>query len=220
MRRDLPLVRGVYRLLERTVLPTILSRGITADRLTWLGLIISLLAGLAFLWSPIAAAILILVSGLCDLLDGLVARHQGSAGPRGAFLDSVLDRYSEVFLYSGAWGYLYLHTPYRIWGAVLAMAAVVGSFMVSYTRARGEGLGVSCTDGMFQRAERMITLAVCGFLDQLAPGILIMSALGVVAVGGNLTAAYRFWKVEAELTRRVQSSRDALDPLASEPESK
>jgi CDP-diacylglycerol--glycerol-3-phosphate 3-phosphatidyltransferase len=208
MRRDQGLARGVYRILERSVLPKILAHGGTPDSLTWLGLFISLVAGLAFLWSPIPAAILILVSGLLDILDGMVARHQGSAGPRGAFLDSVLDRYGEVFLYTGAWAYLYIHTPFRVWSVILAIGAVAGSLMVSYTRARGESLGVSCTDGIFQRAERLITLAVCGFLDPLAPGTLIMVALGVVTVGGNLTAIYRFWKIHAQLARR-DDDRDA-----------
>jgi phosphatidylglycerophosphate synthase len=220
MRRNLPLVRGVYRVLERTILPIILAWGGTPDSLTWLGLLVSFLAGLAFLWTPILAAVLILAAGLCDILDGLVARRQGLAGPRGAFLDSVLDRYGEVFLYSGAWAYLYVHTPYRVWGAILAMGAVVGALMVSYTRARGEGVGVACTDGIFQRAERLITLAMCGLFDPLAPGIFILVALALVTLGGNLTAVYRFWKIRSELSRREGSSREKSAPVSPEQESR
>ena len=92
-----------------------------------------------------------LFSGTLDILDGKVARRSNGASPRGAFLDSVVDRYAEFVSYAGL--IVFFETGWRVWAVLLA---ILGGMMVSYTRARAEGLGVRCEIGMLQRPERFV----------------------------------------------------------------
>ncbi|MGH7681507.1 MAG: CDP-alcohol phosphatidyltransferase family protein, partial [Candidatus Eiseniibacteriota bacterium] len=144
------------------------KRGVKADHLTYAGLGLSLIAALLLGRGDfLGAALVIGVSGLCDILDGDVARESGSASTFGAFLDSTLDRIGEGSLYAGVANYYYTRTQgaalwlkdeYRAqasWGdpdghtlAVLALATLILSFLVSYTRARAEGLGMECKVGI------------------------------------------------------------------------
>ncbi|MEW5725064.1 MAG: CDP-alcohol phosphatidyltransferase family protein [Thermodesulfobacteriota bacterium] len=196
MRRDLAPARLLYRVLERTLLPWLEKSGVSPDGLTVTGVVISGLAGLSFLYSPLLAGCLALLGGLCDALDGFLARATGRTGPRGAFVDSVLDRYAEVFLFLGAWAYLGRHPHLAMPGAAAALAAVFGANMVSYTRARGEGLGVCFQNGLFTRDERLLILAAGALADPLSPGYVVLASLGLVALGANLSALYRYWKIK------------------------
>jgi len=137
---------------------------------------------------------LILLSGMVDVLDGRIARAQGIASPRGAFLDSTLDRFAEVGAFVG------LAAFYRdsVALTIIVTLAMGGSLLVSYTRARGESLGVVCKEGIMQRAERLLLVGLGGILDPIIsqqsnfdPGILLASALILVATGAVGTAAYR-----------------------------
>lgn len=137
----------------------------------------------------------VLLGGIADALDGRIARAQGVAGPRGAFLDATLDRFAELGAFVGlaVW---YGQDPL---GLVLVASALGGSLIVSYARARGEVEGVLCTAGVMQRAERLLILGLGGLLDPTlaprlgdgTPGSFLVWALGVVAVGTVGTAAYR-----------------------------
>jgi len=167
--------------------------------LTFTGLALSALAGLSYLLSPVLAGFLALTAGLCDALDGLMARSLGTAGPQGAFLDSVLDRYGESFLLIGVWAYLSRFPSYATWGALTVWAALVGSFMVSYTRARGEGLAVSFQGGIFTREGRLILLIIGSWFDPLAPGLILLLTAAALAVGANLTAVHRFVRISRRL---------------------
>ena len=137
---------------------------------------------------------LVLLSGTVDVLDGRIARAQGLASPRGAFLDSTLDRFAEVGAFVG------LAVFYRdsVALTIIVACAMGGSLLVSYARARGEGIGVICNVGLMQRAERLLLVGLGGILDpiisqqsNLNPGILLASALILVAAGAVGTAAYR-----------------------------
>ena len=199
-----PLVRGL------------LALGLKADHLTALGFFLSLVAGLEFALGQfqIASAVAT-VSGICDILDGQVARIGGRTTRFGAFLDSSLDRVAEAALFVGiSWYYTaqlvdMAVNPHRVLSnlqhglepvtfaviASIAMLALVGSFMVSYTRARAEGLGLECKVGWFERPERMVLIIVAGFfgLGPVIPGALI-----VLVVFSFATAAQRMahvWKI-------------------------
>ena len=161
------------------------SAGVTADHLTWLGLGLGAAAGVAFYdgsWR--IAALLLAASGLCDILDGELARRRGTSSRFGAFLDSTLDRLSEAAALAGiavfgasnllalvlepgrAVRELEMGLDPVAWvGLVLlAVLALTGSFMVSYTRARAEGLGLECRVGWFERPERLVLLILAALL--------------------------------------------------------
>jgi CDP-diacylglycerol--glycerol-3-phosphate 3-phosphatidyltransferase len=173
--------------------------GLRADHLTVLGLVFSAGASMSFFAGSFRrGAILAAVAGLCDLLDGLLARR-GGATRFGAFLDSTLDRLGEALVLAGIAGYyvstlaeLALDPPMvaaqiarglepHTWAlvALLAVLALVGSFMVSYTRARAEGLGLECRVGWFERPERLMLIIVAGMfgVGPAMPGALLILVL-------------------------------------------
>ncbi len=190
--------------------------GIHPDILTVSGLILSILAGLvycngSFFW----AAWVLVLAGSCDALDGHIARLTNKNRPFGAFMDSTLDRYSDMFPMLGIAYYFAGGPPLfgvaggapnaepAYWTVVVIILAVTGSFMVSYTRARAEGLSVSCKKGLMQRPERII-LVIIGSLLGAIPGIgliLMKVALILLALSTNFTAIHRMVHVRRELLR-------------------
>ena len=154
------------------------------NHLTVIGLGVSFVAASAFSAGRTRAAGLLLIgAGLCDFFDGALARVSGQVTPFGAFLDSVIDRYSDLLVLLGV-VVLFARMPHAR-GATVAMAGLIGSMMVSYTKARAESIGVRCTVGMMERPERMICLIVGALFDLLEP------ALWVLAILSNLTALQR-----------------------------
>jgi CDP-diacylglycerol--glycerol-3-phosphate 3-phosphatidyltransferase len=163
--------------------------GITADHLTALGVLMSVLAavsiGLGYLALGFA---LVLLTALPDILDGAVAKASGTASPRGAFFDSVMDRVSDAFLLGGvAW---YLAGEYGGYWPLLPMAVLAASMLISYERAKAESLGFDARGGLMERAERIVALAI-GLLFSvlLIPMLFLMLGLTV------FTAVQRFMKV-------------------------
>ncbi len=154
------------------------------NHLTLAGLGVSLLAASAFVAGRTrSAGFLLILAGLFDFFDGSLARASGQVTPFGAFLDSVIDRYSDLVVLLGI-VVLFARTP-NARGAILAMAALVGSVMVSYTKARAESIGIECNVGMMERPERLICLIAGALLDLLEP------ALWVLAILANITALQR-----------------------------
>ncbi len=154
------------------------------NHLTIMGLGVSLLAATAFCWGRTrCAGALLILAGLCDFFDGSLARASGQVSAFGAFLDSVIDRYSDLIVLLGI-VVLFAQMPHAR-GAVVAMAGLIGSMMVSYTKARAESIGISCTVGIMERPERMICLIAGALLDLLEP------ALWVLAILSNFTAIQR-----------------------------
>jgi soluble lytic murein transglycosylase len=154
------------------------------NHLTLCGLVVSLLAAACFVAGRTrTAGVLLILAGLFDFFDGSLARASGQVTPFGAFLDSVIDRYSDLVVLLGI-VVLFARTPHAR-GAVIAMAGLVGSVMVSYTKARAESIGVECNVGMMERPERMICLIVGAVFDLLEP------ALWVLAILANITALQR-----------------------------
>jgi phosphatidylglycerophosphate synthase len=136
----------------------------------------------------------VLLGGAADVLDGRIARAQGVAGPRGAFLDSTLDRFAEVGAFVGLVVFFSGSTP----ALVAVSTALGGSLLVSYARARGESVGVVAKVGIMQRAERLLMVGFGGILDPAvcaaagwAHGTLLLGLVTIVAIGTVGTAAYR-----------------------------
>ncbi len=160
-----------------------------------LGVLFGVLAGVAFAagrtnlggWA-------VLLGGVADIFDGRIARGRGLASPRGAFLDSTLDRFAEVAAFVGL-AVLFRETA---WAVALVATALGGSLLVSYARARGESVGIVCKKGVMQRAERLLTVGFGGILDPAvtewqgwAPGTLLLVLIAIVAAGTAATAVYR-----------------------------
>jgi CDP-diacylglycerol--glycerol-3-phosphate 3-phosphatidyltransferase len=161
--------------------------GVTPNLLTALGLVISAATMWAIAVGELRWGVLgIALSGLVDLLDGSVARTSGLSSPRGAFFDSVADRVSDAMVLGGCAWYLAGTSPYL---PMLALAALAGSMLISYERAKAEALGYDARGGLMERAERMVLLGVALFLHLLVPALWIMVALLAA------TAVHRFVKV-------------------------
>ena len=154
------------------------------NHLTVMGLAVSLGAAAAFVTGHVRlGGLLVVLAGLFDFCDGSLARASGQVTPFGGFLDSVIDRYSDLVVLLGI---VVLFSRFsNLRGAVAAMAALVGSLMVSYTKARAESIGVECNVGFMERPERMICLIAGALFDVLEP------ALWVLAVLANITAIHR-----------------------------
>jgi CDP-diacylglycerol--glycerol-3-phosphate 3-phosphatidyltransferase len=160
--------------------------GVQANWLTYAGFILNV--GVALLvaegWLMVGGALFLLVNAL-DFLDGAVARASGTAGGYGAFLDSVLDRYSEAVVFVGL--LVWFARADDLPAMAAAALALVGSFMVSYCRARAEGLGLDCEVGLLQRPERIIVLGIGMILHEYA----LFYVLVGLALLTNVTAAQR-----------------------------
>ncbi len=160
--------------------------------LTIFGFLITVVAGfiIVLLKNTVIGGIVILIGGLFDALDGIVARAGGKATRFGAFLDSVLDRCSDAVLFlSLSW---FLLEKDSITGAYLSLGTLVGAFLVSYTRARAEGLGESCYTGIMERPERIMLLIFATITGWLIPILWIMLILTYFTV---LQRVYHTWLV-------------------------
>jgi phosphatidylglycerophosphate synthase len=180
--------------------------GISPDTLNYLGVGLGLIAGLAFMVRQLSlAAWLIALGGTCDILDGRIARARATASPYGDFVDAILDRFAETFIFVGvAW---YLSGP--AWMTAATLLALAGSLLVSYTRAKGEALGVASPGGIAQRADRLVFLAVASLLEATVPrpfgwprGTFLSAAVVSIAVASVATAIYRAIVIARALTSR------------------
>ncbi|HNS04587.1 MAG TPA: CDP-alcohol phosphatidyltransferase family protein [Candidatus Saccharicenans sp.] len=162
---------------------------INPNHLSLVGLIAGLLVGLFYaLGYPVWALVFLLISGMMDILDGKVATNGNRKTRFGAVFDSSLDRYSEFAMYLGL-GFYFRH-HWILW--VLALA-FLGSTMVSYTKARAEGLGLQCQLGIMQRAERLVLLilgTLIGLIIQRFDQTMIITII-ILALASNLTAIQR-----------------------------
>lgn len=133
---------------------------------------------------------LILLMGPVDALDGAVARASGTTTTFGAFLDSVIDRYIESFIYAGL--IYYFDSQQQALGVMLSFFALVGSVLVSYARARALSLGVESKIGLLTRVERMVVIGPTIFLG------IPMIGVAIVAVMANITALQRIFHVKQQ----------------------
>src|SRR5476651_1457305 len=167
---------GIYKVIDPFV-KVLIKLGLTPNAVTTIGFILNLGVAVIFIkgaeqgnrgdlsyigW----AGGLILFAGLFDMLDGQVARLGNMKSTFGALYDSVLDRYSELIMFLGICYYLVGH-HYFI-SSMFAFIALIGSMMVSYVRARAEGLGIECKGGLMQRPERVVTIGLCAVLCGLS----------------------------------------------------
>jgi phosphatidylglycerophosphate synthase len=173
---------GIYKVIN-PIVRLLIRMGLTPNMVTTIGLVLNIGVAIIFICGAEEgrrgdlryvgwAGALILFAGLFDMLDGQVARLGNMSSPFGALYDSVLDRYSELILFLGICYYLVSHHYFM--SSLFAFVGLIGSMMVSYTRARAEGLGIECKDGLMQRPERVIIIGVsalaCGVASRWMGG--------------------------------------------------
>ena len=184
-----PVIKGMIRI------------GFTPNLVTTIGFVLNIAATIMLLYAAGEmtgstsivgwSGAVILFAGLFDMMDGRLARIGNMSSMFGALWDSTLDRYSELFTLFGIAMYLILKS--WVTGGVLTFLAMVGSVMVSYVRARAEGLGIECKVGLMQRPERVVLTSLgailCGIFDNLW---FLVVPIVIIAILANITA---FWRI-------------------------
>jgi CDP-diacylglycerol--glycerol-3-phosphate 3-phosphatidyltransferase len=177
--------------------------GVPPNVITWSALALNLWACIFFAAGRFAAAGgLIILAGLCDLLDGPVARRQNRVSKFGGFLESILDRYSDLMLFLGL--LVYYVRVNRFPYAILAGTAMAGAVMVSYARARAESLGPTSEVGFWERPERMVLMIVGALANQMG------LTLWILAIGPNISVIHRIVHTWQQTEGKLRRQR-ALD---------
>ncbi len=180
--------------------------GVKPITITYAQVVASILTAFAYAQGLVySAGFLVLCTGTMDILDGKVARRTNGDSQRGAFLDSVMDRYAEFFGYAGL--LIFFRQGWQVWAVLLA---ILGGTMVSYTRARAEGLGLRCDIGLLQRPERFVLLGFGSIFSSIAAHafgwdhVLLGLTVVLLALLTNLTAVQRV----IFASRRLAGERD------------
>jgi CDP-diacylglycerol--glycerol-3-phosphate 3-phosphatidyltransferase len=186
--------KGGKYLVDR-IIGGFVRRGVNPNVLTSIGLLINLVAAYLFAAGYFRwAGVTIIIAAIFDLTDGPVARISHRVTPFGGFLDSVLDRYSDLLLLVGL--LVFYSRANRFWYVVLVAICMIGAIMTSYTRARAENVIRSCKVGFLERPERIVLLIIGALFDRMAP------VLWVIVVFSNLTVLHRVVHTYRE-TRRL-----------------
>jgi phosphatidylinositol phosphate synthase len=229
-----PFYTAVNPLVQRLI-----RTGVRPNTITTIGTGLVLVSAVVYATGHIRlGGLLLLLSGVADTLDGQVARGGAMVTRFGAFYDSTLDRVGDGATFIGIGAFL-LTAPdvaYRVPAVILCMVAILGSVLVSYARARAEGLGLDCKVGIAQRAERILGLGVASVLFGAGPRALLLEGIvALLAVASLITVVQRFVyvhrhagqvdqalrieevKQSAEVKRSADLKHASLDSLAKGP---
>jgi CDP-diacylglycerol--glycerol-3-phosphate 3-phosphatidyltransferase len=206
----------------------LIKLGVSPNMITFASLLTAAASAWAFATGRFATGgWLYLFTGILDIFDGRIARATGRVSPGGAFFDSVMDRYAEMLVFGGM-AYFYRDS----WAMFLALGAALGSVMVSYTRARAEGLGVDDVNiGTMQRPERLFYLGVVSCLSPIPEALFghgawpmfpaVVVALALLGLSANITAIRRIMhtlaRLEAKENRSAAAQQKAVVPPAPQP---
>jgi CDP-diacylglycerol--glycerol-3-phosphate 3-phosphatidyltransferase len=194
------LVKGFLTVVE-PIAKLLINFRVHPHIITFSGLLISLLAFNFFrLGYFFYAGLMVILAGMCDVLDGRLARDTHQITKFGALMDSTIDRYSEVLMFLGLAIFFHDKQTYIVYLIILALT---GSFMVSYTRARAEGLGIECKVGLMQRPERMTYLAIGSILGSIprTKNICLIITIWFIAIFANITVVQRVIFIRNELKK-------------------
>lgn len=195
------LPRTVPRRITDPIVAVLAKAHVTPNAVTLVGVLGAASAAVLLARGQfLVGGIVVLAAGAMDLLDGALARATGRVTPFGAVFDAVMDRVSEAAI---LFGILYYYVDRNAGEeSLLAFAAIVGSMLVSYVKARGEVLGITIREGLFTRAERVILIGGGSILD------LVRIALWILAVLANMTALqrlYLIWRKTREAAKEESS---------------
>jgi len=190
-------VGRVFRLLLYAVVRGLSLTRISPNLLTFLGLVINILAAVLFGYATgenqprmfLYAGLVIIAAGVFDMVDGRVARATGQVTQFGAFFDSVIDRYSDVALFFGL--VVFYARANRFFYVVLVAVVMVSSVMVSYTRARAESLIGSCKVGFMERPERIVLVIIGALINHMAPVLWVLAVLSTVTIIHRIRYTYQ-----------------------------
>ncbi|MGA2072753.1 MAG: CDP-alcohol phosphatidyltransferase family protein [Terriglobia bacterium] len=172
------------------------ASGVNPNFLTFIGFGINLLAAYLFAYGYFRwAGLTIILAGVFDMTDGRVARLEGRVTPFGGFYDSVMDRYSDLCLLIGL--LIYYGRINRFLYVSLVAVAMIGSVMVSYSRARAENVIPSCKVGFLERPERVVLIIIGALFDRMAP------VIWLIAVLSNVTVIHRIIYTRQEARKRT-----------------
>jgi phosphatidylglycerophosphate synthase len=196
-----PLTRYVYRPVSRPLAGWLARTPVTPIQVSWLSAVFAGAGGLAFsVRAYTLGVVLVLVGQVTDCIDGDLARITGQTSRSGAYLDSVLDRWTDAALIIGLAG-----SDLDRYGAAAAFA-LVGAFLTSYTRARAQSLGTDCPDGIATRDARLLILMVAPLLARINEGLWLVAILGLI------TSIHRMWWAMRALGRFDLSERARKRP--------
>jgi CDP-diacylglycerol--glycerol-3-phosphate 3-phosphatidyltransferase len=184
-----------YRITD-PIVGILSKRGITPNALTLINLALNIIAAYVIATEHFfLGGVLVLVAGLFDLLDGALARFTKQTTKFGAILDSVADRISEAAIFCGLliW---YLSQQEASLEIVFVLIVLIGSFLVSYIRARAEGLGWQCQVGLFTRAERIIVLAIGLLINQVFIALCVLVVFVFITVVQRLVYLWKQGKIQ------------------------
>lgn len=193
-------LRPVVAKVFEPIASALLRLGLTPDHVTMIGT--ALVVGTALVAYPqgwlLGGTLVIVVFALADSLDGTMARLSGRSSDWGAFLDSTLDRFSDAAIFAGL--AMWLVAEGETLGVALTLAALVLGQLVSYSRARAEGLGASASVGIAERTERLVVvLTAAGLVGLGLPTVLLVAAMGLLAVASAVTVVQRMVVVHRQL---------------------
>lgn len=181
------------------IVTVLAQQGISPNQLTFAGVTLNFLAGVVYAKGHLfVGGVFLLIAGLGDLLDGPLARATGKVTPFGALLDSVVDRYSDFFIFAGV--AVYFFSRGDIFWALVSMGIILGAFAVSYTKARAENFIKNCGVGIFGRAERIFLLAAGTLFSPLLKPVLL-----ILLIGTHATAVQRVLHTKKTLTQNPSS---------------
>jgi CDP-diacylglycerol--glycerol-3-phosphate 3-phosphatidyltransferase len=197
-------LKNWYLNLITPVVNFFIVHAVNPNLFTTLGFIVSIISAVLFAFKyPRLAGVLVLLSGTFDIIDGKVARATNRVTKFGALYDSTLDRYAEVVIFFGlAFFFSEQAASWRIAMLIAVSFALGGSMMVSYVRARAEGLGLDCKVGIMQRPERIVLLGFGALFHQYA----LMLAIVLIAILANFTAIQRLLHVR-NTEKRMKSNQ-------------
>jgi CDP-diacylglycerol--glycerol-3-phosphate 3-phosphatidyltransferase len=181
--------------------------GITPNRVTMIGFgVVVVAAGLVAFGQLLIGAVVLVAGSLLDAVDGALARATGGSTAFGNFLDSTLDRAAEGILYAGIVAYFLRASADPLPPVLLALAALCGSFMVSYTRAKAEALGVSASVGLAPRTERLVLIVAGIGLAGLGLEIGLTGAVAIIAALAAATTVQRIWHVRQQVEQTLAAA--------------
>jgi len=201
--RESALASHIYRLLERQLLPRAERIIKQPDHFTVLGLVLAFMVPVGFFFHPFWGFVFMGLSGLADIMDGLLAKKQNAASLRGAFLDSSSDRISDFLYLAGFW-ILFLKKEMVVLASLVVWLGMLSTFMISYVKARAEGLNVRCQKGLMERGLRTVYLIVWALLLCIFPSvsdIILWTGLGLYCVLATATVIQRILHIMPLLAR-------------------
>ncbi len=197
-----PSVKDGFKRLLQPIVRILVRYRLNPNHFTTFSLAISVISAIAFGRGNLRwGGILLLLGGLFDMIDGAVARSSNRVTRFGALYDSTLDRYAEIIVFFGIGFYFVSNndpiTKTGLWISMAVFIGIAGSVMVSYVRARAEGLGFDCKVGVMQRPERIVLVSLGAMISEIA----LVIAMILVAALSNFTALqriYYIWRAENE----------------------